>query len=140
MDSGWPLMHEEQPREMLPALNVRYVGIGQLTVYLVFDDELRIIERGGPSATMLSLAIAFLSLGTGSFVSMMLTDLPKSIYKFTVVVILTTVSIAAGIILTILWWRFHRDVSDVIARIRARDIPSAGARVMETGNEGTAEP
>jgi hypothetical protein len=132
-------MHEEQPREMLPALNVRYVGIGQLTVYFVSDDELRIIERGGPSATILSLAIAFLSLGIGSFVSMMLTDLPKSMYKFTVVVILTTVSIAAGIILTIVWWRFRRDVSAITARIRARDIPSTAARVMETGNEGTAE-
>jgi hypothetical protein len=128
-------MDELKPQEVLPAVNIRYVGIGQLTLYLVSDDELLVIERGGPATTFLNLAIAFLSLGAGSLVALMLTSLPTSVYKFTVVIVLTVVSIFSGVVMLVLWWRFRKDASNVIARIRARGIPSAGGTVMEVSSE-----
>ena len=41
-------MDEDKSQEMVPATSIRYVGIGQLTLYVVSDEELRMIESGGP--------------------------------------------------------------------------------------------
>src|ERR1019366_6584439 len=72
----------------VPPASIRYVGIGELTVYLVSDDELRMIESGGPSSTYLNLAIFFLSVGA-SFAASLLLSTPSSIHRFIVVTGLT---------------------------------------------------
>jgi hypothetical protein len=117
-------MDEQQPQQMVPYTKIRYVGIGQLTVYFVSDDELRMIESGGPSSVYLNLAIAFLSVAASFFVSLLLSE-PKSIYRFTVIVVLTVGSAIAGIVLLVLWLRSSKSASNVIKQIRARGIATS---------------
>ncbi len=115
----------------MPAVEIRYVGIGQLTLYIISEDELRMIETGGPSATLLNFAVGFLFLSAGLLGSLMLTEQPKSIYKFNVFVILLVASCITGLILLVLWSRFRKDASKTIDRIRERALRSAGATIME---------
>lgn len=117
--------------EMVPAVSIRYVGIGQLTVFFVSEDELRLIESGSPAATCLNLGIAFLSIGTGSLISLLLSEPSKSLHKFVVVVAITVISLIAGFILLVIWTRLRKQASEVIDRIRSRAIPSAGGAVMD---------
>lgn len=119
-------MDEQPPMEMMSPVNIRYVGIGQLTVFSVSEDELRLIESGSPAATYLNLGIAFFCLGIGSLISLLLSEPSKSLHKFVVVIVLMVMSFIAGFILLVLWSRARKQVSDVIVRIRCRAIP-AGA-------------
>ena len=106
---------------MVPYAEVRYVAMGQLTIYLVSEDELRMIEIGGPSSTFLNLAIFFLSVAASFFVSLFLSQ-PTSVYKFSAMVIVTTGCAIAGLVLSILWIRSSKGASNVIKQIRARGI------------------
>ena len=124
-------MDEHKPMELMPPVSIRYVGIGQLTVFFVSDDELHLIESGSPAATCLNLGIAFFSVGIGSLISLLLSEPSKSLHKFVVVIVLTVISFIAGFILLVIWSRLRKQASDVIVRIRGRAIPSAGGTVME---------
>jgi orotate phosphoribosyltransferase len=124
-------MDEQQPQQMVPYTKIRYVGIGQLTVYFVSEDELRMLESGEPSSVYLNLAIAFLSIGASFFISLLLSE-PQSIYKFTVIVVLTVGTVIAGIVLLVLWLRSSKNASNVIKQIRARGI-STSQEVMVKG-------
>jgi uncharacterized membrane protein len=124
-------LSDQQPQELVPAVNINYVGIGQLTVFFVSEDELRLIETGSPAAACLNLGIAFSSIGIGSLTSLLLSDPSKSLYKFAVGVIITVVSIIAGIALLVIWSRLRKQASETISRIRSRAIASAGGQVME---------
>jgi hypothetical protein len=119
--TGYALVMDEQPRQMVPYAEVRYVAMGQLTIYLVSEDELRMIEIGGPSSTFLNLAIFFLSVAASFFVSLFLSQ-PTSVYKFSAMVIVTTGCAIAGLVLSILWIRSSKGASNVIKQIRARGI------------------
>src|ERR1039457_7518533 len=44
-------MDDANSKQPVPPASIQYVGIGELTVYLVSDDELRMIESGDPSST-----------------------------------------------------------------------------------------
>jgi hypothetical protein len=103
-----------------PTPSIRFVGFGQLTIYLVSDEELRLIESGGPSATYLNLAIGLLSVGVGIVASLLLAGTPTSIYRFTVVVVIAVGALIAGFILLVLWKRSAKDAATTIRRIRAR--------------------
>ena len=103
MDPERSLESGPQPSQAMPAVQIRYVGIGQLTLYLVSEDELRMIETGGPSATLLNLAVGFLFLAAGLLGSLLLSEPSKSIYKFNVFVILLVCSFIAGGVLLIVW-------------------------------------
>ncbi len=117
-------MDDEQRRDVaLPAVDVRYVGMGQLRIYLVSDEELTIIETGSSAATLLNLAIALLALGVGSIVSLLLAGLPQSIYRFTVVIVVIVISMIVGIVLLVLWLKARKRTPEIIARIRARGLP-----------------
>ena len=117
-------MDEQQPQQMMPYTSIRYVGIGQLTVYFVSEDELRMIESGGPSSTYLNLAIFFLSVAASFLISLLLAE-PKSIYKFTVIVVMITGTAIAGLVLLVLWLRSSKSASNVIRQIRARGVPTS---------------
>jgi len=117
-------MDEKPPLQMMPYTKIRYIGIGQLTVYLVSEDELRMIESGGPSSTYLNLAIFFLSVAASFFVSALLSE-PKSIYRFIVIVVLTTGAAIAGFVLLFLWRRSSKGALNVIKQIRARGMPTS---------------
>ena len=124
---------ENQQQKMTPYAQIRYVGMGEITIYLVSEDELRLIERGGPSSTYLNLAILFLSIGASFLASLLLSE-PKSIKRFIVVIVVTVGCLIAGFVLLILWRRSARDKADTIRRIRARRIPSSEGNVVEAGN------
>jgi len=114
--------------------------MGQLTFYLVSDEELRMIESGGPSSTYLNLAIGLLSVGSGIGASLVLSE-PTSIYKFIVVIALTVGSLIAGFVLLVLWLRSSKEATNTIARIRARAMMPSGAPIIEgTIIEGTGNP
>jgi hypothetical protein len=117
--------------EMVPATSVRYVGIGQFTIFFVSEDELRLIESGSPAATCLNLGIAFSSVGIGSLISVLLSEPSKSLHKFVVVVVITAISLIAGFVLLVIWTRLRKQASDVIDRIRRRAVPSAGGTAMD---------
>jgi len=123
---------DQKPMEMVPAVSIRYVGIGQLTVFFVSEDELRLIEAGSPAATCLNLGIAFSSVGIGSLISLLLSEPSKSLHKFVVVVVITVISLIVGLVLLVIWTRLRKQASEVIDRIRSRAIPSAGGSVMDT--------
>jgi hypothetical protein len=113
---------ENKQTEGLPAaaFDVRYVGMGELVIYYVSDEQLRAIEAGSPATTMFTLAIALLSIWIGSLVTLLLSAPSPSVYRFDIVIGVLLVSFFGGIILLILWSRYKRDPSDVIKRIRSR--------------------
>ncbi len=49
-------MYPEDAQPLIPYAEVRYVGIGEITIYLVADNELLLLERGGPSSKAFVLA------------------------------------------------------------------------------------
>jgi len=98
---------------------------------LYLKDELRLIETGSPAATCLNLGIAFSSVGIGSLSSLLLSDPSKSLHKFVVVIVITVVSLIAGLAFLVIWTRLRKQASEVIGRIRSRAIPSAGGTVMD---------
>ena len=124
-------MDDANSKQPVPTTSIRYVGIGELTVYLVSDDELRMIESGGPSSTYLNLAIFFLSVGA-SFGASLLLSAPASIHRFIIVAALTIGSLIAGSILLALWFRSRLDASNVISRIRDRAIVPPAGTIIDT--------
>jgi hypothetical protein len=119
---------EAQP---LPSTEIRYVGMGEITIYFVSDDELRLLERGGASSTLLNLAICFMSIGASFFASLLASP-PPSIRTFVVMVVLTASTTIAGFVLTILWMRSSRDVTDTVKRIHSRNMPPGGKTIEGT--------
>ena len=115
---------------MSPYAEIRYVAMGEITIYLVSEDELRLIEQGEPSSTYLNLAILFLSVGASFLASLLLSE-PKSIKRFIVVIVITVGCLIAGFVLLILWRRFARNKADTIKRIRARRISPSSGNVVE---------
>ena len=126
-------MHEENAPQMVPYVQVRYVGMGEITIYLVSEDELRMIEAGGPSSTYLNLAIFFLSVGASFLASLLLSE-PKSIKRFIVVVALTVGSLIAGFVLLLVWRRSSKDATNTIQGIRARRVSPAENIIEGSGS------
>jgi len=128
-------MEHQAPRDLVPRASIRTIGIGQVTVYEVSEDELRLIEGGGPTSTYLNLAIAFLSIGASLIASLLLSE-PKSIYGFIVVTAIIVGTLIAGISLLLLWRRSSKDATNAIERIRARGVaPSTGIVIEATIEE-----
>jgi hypothetical protein len=115
----------------MPAVQIRYVASGELVFYVISEDDLRMLESGGPSATYLNLAIGFLFLAVGLFGSMMLSEPSKSMYRFTVVIVLLVCTFIAGLVLLIVWFRNRKDASETGRRIRKRGILPSGTKIVE---------
>jgi hypothetical protein len=118
-------VNPKDAQPLMPSTEIRYVGIGEITIYLVSDDELHLLGRGGVSSTFLNLAIFFLSTGATFFASLLLSP-PVSVRRFLVMVVLTISTTIAGVVLAFLWRRSSRDVADTVGRIRARRMPPGG--------------
>ena len=129
-------MDQSTSQHMVPSTRVRYIGIGELTVYLISEDELSMLERGSPSSTYLNLAIFFLSIGLTFLGSYTLSD-PVSIKAFVVIVAAICGSLIAGSILLVLWMRSAKDASSVARRIRARGISSSETTISSEPISGT---
>ncbi len=122
-------MDQKDAQPLIPYAEIRYVGIGEITIYFVSDDELSLLEKGGASSTLLNLAIFFLSIGASFLISLLVSP-SASIRVFMVTVVLTVTSGTAGLVLAILWRRSFKSVMETISRIRARKSLSGG-KVVE---------
>lgn len=121
------------PQPIAPYTKVRYVSMGELLVYAVSEDELRLLESGGPASTFLNLAIFFSSVGASFFVSLLLADV-KSVRVFIVITILTVATLIAGFVMFVLWRKWSGDAKSTIQRIRDR------ARMQGQGQALTITP
>ena len=122
-------MDDDKLQKGLPPIAVRIVAMGELTVYMVSEDDLSAIERGSPSTTMATLANSLLCLGGGFVGSLLLSGPPQSIYNFSVFTILTSVCFIVGLVLLILSRRYKEDRDDVIKRIRSRASVPTGPQI-----------
>jgi hypothetical protein len=119
-----------EDKQIVPYTSVRYVGMGEIVIYLVSDDELRTLERGDPSSTYLNLAIFFLSAAT-SFLASLLVTQPKTLGAFVVMVVITVLAFMVGTVLAVLWWKTSGKVSEVVQRIRDRKVSPEPPSVVE---------
>ncbi len=110
-----------EENQLVPYTSVRYVGMGEIVIYLVSDDELGMLERGDPSSTHLNLAIFFLSVAVSFLVSLLVSE-PKSAKVFVVMVVITVLAFMVGLVLALLWWRTSGEVTRIAQRIRDRKI------------------
>jgi len=117
-------------KQIVPYTSVKYVGMGEIVIYLVSDDELSMLERGDPSSTYLNLAIFFLSIGISFLVSLLVSE-PKTQHTFVVMVVITVLAFMIGIVLTVLWLRTSGEVSKVVQRIRDRKVSPEAPSVIQ---------
>lgn len=119
----------QQENETPPKPLIRYIGMGNLRVFMVPESELEEIERGSPGNLMEAIGNTLLSIFFGGLISFLLGTTPTDIYKFSALVIVMSVSFIAGIIMLILSWRQRKDTESVTKRIRARGAASVGPQV-----------
>ena len=126
-------VNPEEAEPLIPYAEIRYVGIGEITIYFVSDEELSLLERGGISSTFLNLAIFFLSVAVTFFTALLLSPPPPTSGRtFIVMVVLTASTAIAGLVLILLWRRSSKDVPDTTKRIRARKGTSGGEIIKGT--------
>ncbi|HTT20673.1 MAG TPA: hypothetical protein VMG82_17110 [Candidatus Sulfotelmatobacter sp.] len=118
-----------------PYTRIRYLGMGDITLYPVTDDDLHTIERGGGSSTLLALWIFFASVSASFFVSLLVSS-AMSIKAFIVIVVVVVGCAVSAIITFALWKRASGDIKDTIRRIRERGVAHAPGEVID----GTEKP
>ena len=130
-------MGRKKPQELSPA--IRRARLVALTIYEVSEDELTLLERGSPDSLFLNLAIFFLSTFTSFLVALKTTAIPDD-RTFIVFVVVTIVSGASGLVLSILWWRTCKSASAVVRTIRQRLLPGEGEQEPDFGTSGQDDP
>jgi hypothetical protein len=99
---------------------VKIIKMGTLTVYEISEDELRLIEAGDPSSTLLNFGIGALSLGIGILATMLTGGEIKSALALNVLLVVTVLGIAGGAVLLVLWYRTTKRTKSVITTVRER--------------------
>jgi hypothetical protein len=112
------------------AVPARFIAMGELTVFLVSEEDLKAIERGSPGTTMANIANTLLSVAAGLLGSLLLSGPPQSVFRFCVFTILISLSSLGGVVLLILSRCFKSDRSDTIAEIRARKNAPKGKAIQ----------
>jgi hypothetical protein len=117
-----------------PYTRIRYLGMGDITIYPVTDDDLNALERGGGASTLLALWIFFASVSASFLVSLMVSA-AMSLNVFIVIVIVIVGCALSAIIAFALWKRASGDIKDTIRRIRQRGVAHAPGEVIDTTEE-----
>ena len=114
-----------------PYTRVRYLGMGDITIYPVTDDDLNALERGGGASTLLALWIFFASVSASFFVSLMVSAaMPLNVF---IVIVIVIVGCALSAIITFaLWKRASGDIKDTIRRIRQRGVAHAPGEIIDS--------
>jgi hypothetical protein len=120
----------DQPESIAPYTRVRYLGIGDITLYAVTDDDLHTLERGGGASTLLALWTFFASVAISFLASFLVSDI-NSLRVFIVFVVLIIGCAIAAIITFVLWKRASGDLKATIARIRERGMSRSAGEVIE---------
>src|SRR5712691_5369656 len=109
---------------------IRVVPMGTITIYHVSEDELRLIEAGGPSSVYLNFAIGLLSVGVSFGTNLALAEI-KSLRVYLAFVVVTVISLLAGLVLLVLWRRESKASRTTIQTIRGRAVPAQGMPAAE---------
>ena len=95
---------------------VRLGSPGELRAYVVYEHQLDLLEQGQPSALMLNFALFFLGVAATGFGT--LAALPpgqdKAFYTF---LIISIISLIAGVVLLALWLVIRRPVANLVRAI-----------------------
>jgi len=106
--------------DVLPV--VRVAPLGELRVYQVTEDELNALQRGRPSDLFLNFSLSLLSI-TVSLFTTFATATFSADRTFYVFVIISVVSLIAGVVLLILWARYRSDAKEIVGTIKNRMPP-----------------
>ncbi len=98
---------------------IRRGRVSSLEIYEITKDELGTLEQGTPCGVFLNLAIFFWSTAAAFFTSLVTGNI-QTTKVFTVFVVVIVVGIAAGVVLTLLWWRTRGLTNDLLKKIRQR--------------------
>lgn len=123
-------MSDEQSESGFTQLRVIRGSIDSLSVFEITDWELEIFERGAPGSTFFNFSSILLSVGF-SFLACLITLTTSSNRIFTVMVVITVISLICGFVLLALWLKFGTSMSEVCKRVRAR-VPSIDSSPIET--------
>ncbi len=106
------------------------VPLDYLKIYDVTEDELEALESGSPVSVYMNALV--LSFSTAlSFLTTLLTVDIKSIYTFTVFVVITVVGLLASGVFGLLWLLARGSAKSVAQKIRERSQP-VGSRAEST--------
>ncbi len=93
--------------------------ISSLSIFEITDYELNIFEQGSPSSTYLNFAIFFFSV-SASFLATLISVKIKSIYIFSIFVIIVSIGACASVVLFVLWKKSGSITKELCKKIRAR--------------------
>lgn len=119
---------------------VRLATPGELRAYVVYEHQLDAIGEGQPATLMLNFALFFLGVAATGFgtVAALPTEQIKAYYTFLIISLITLI---AGIVLLSLWFTLRRPVVDMIAEIKRQMPPNpavdqaSASNVMPGGSE-----
>ena len=102
---------------------VKLASPGELRAYVVFEHQLDSLAEGSPVSLLLNFALFFLGISITAFGT--LTALPagqdRSYYTFLIISLITLI---AGIVLLALWYFMRRSVRSIIVEIKAQMPPN----------------
>ncbi len=98
---------------------IRRARVDSLDLYELTEEELVTLEHGSPGSLYLLFATFFLSISISFLIALLTTDI-KSIYTFTVFVVITVLGFFSGFVLCCLWFRENRSSTSVSKKIRNR--------------------
>ena len=100
-------------------VSVRRAHIGSIDIYEVKDNELDILEKGGPMETQLNFAVLLISLAFSSAISLFTATFKSEIVQNTFVVV-AVVGFLGSVYLFIQWYQGKKPIKSVIKDIRDR--------------------
>lgn len=111
-------------------VNITRGLVDSLTFCEVTEDELVLLENGPSSSIYLNAAIALLSIGVSTLVSMILNQNYPNVYIFAFLLVITIVTLIIGIVFAIIWIRNRGSYSKIIKRIRARVTKAEASEII----------
>ena len=114
---------------------VQVVRMGKLTIYEITSDELRQLEVGNPSSTLLNFSSSALALGVGIGATLLTGGAISSRVMSDLLMIIAVLSLAGGVILLVLWRRYSKLTTSVGATIRERGAATAAITQVSRATE-----
>ena len=108
-----PLSNDNQ------TVSVRRAHVGSIDIYEVKDNELDILEKGGPMETQFNFAVLLISLAFSSAISLFTATFKSEIVQNTFVVVAVVGFLGSGY-LFIQWYQGKKPIKSVIKDIRDR--------------------
>ena len=100
-------------------VSVRRAHVGSIDIYEVKDNELDILEKGGPMETQFNFAVLLISLAFSSAISLFTATFKSEIVQNTFVVV-AVVGFLGSVYLFIQWYQGKKPIKGVIKDIRDR--------------------